>query len=87
MKPGDVVWLKGMSAIHGSGFDVLNGWNPEVIPDVPNLQAIAAFLALHPETGAALKSLLMQSPSPNSPAGREQRRIVRGLAAAIGGGE
>ena len=59
----------------------------DTIKDAPNLQAVAAFLADHPETGAALKATLRMMPFQNNSAGRKNRDALLGLASAIGGGE
>ena len=54
----------------------------DTIKDAPNLQAVAAFLADHPETGAALTLMLNAARLPVA-----QYKLLRGLAKAIGGGE
>ena len=88
MNPGELFWIKtDFGGDWGDGTMIVTRAGGATIPDAPNLQAVAKFLALHPETGAALKSLLAQSPLPDGHEGREQRRTLRGLAKAIGGGE
>lgn len=71
LQPGDKVWYgaKAVTDVYSDGAVDIESWDDNeihtfdeyLIPDVPNLPAIARYLAQHPETVDALEEVVRRT--------------------------